>query len=235
MLCCGCGGGDRHDRYADDCQLLANVDVSGSNDFNRLSCANNPEAVDGENYGWGVGTLYDASHDANGDSTDVPQCPQATMRPLCDAQFHVAKSHWGSEGRSMRTSACSCLLELFGCAAHVVVVVTAAAAAAAAVAAAAAAAAAVVVGAGGGGGGGGVLRARAGAVWTHSVRPGAPATTDVACLFACLRTHVCVCVCVCARVDVRACVCAFVRACVRACVRVRVCACVGWPHARTTQ
>jgi hypothetical protein len=37
--------------YMDDCQLIANVDVHGTNDFNRLTCSAHPELDATGNFG----------------------------------------------------------------------------------------------------------------------------------------------------------------------------------------
>lgn len=112
--------------YKDDCALFSNIDISNTNDYNRLTCASHPEQDATGNYGYvmsavatcshnvqrnllvklltrvslnnsyGLGTLYDARHDENGDGLTVGVCPSLTMRPLCDAQLHTNTTNWGS-------------------------------------------------------------------------------------------------------------------------------------------
>jgi len=57
----------------------------GKVDFNRMSTGTGKKECD--NRGWGLGTHYDSK-----------LCSYATLRPMSDAQVHVDKAHWGSQG-----------------------------------------------------------------------------------------------------------------------------------------
>ena len=81
--------------YQSDCQLFANIDSANTQDYNRLSCNAHPDLDQTGNFGWGLGTLYDATHDASGNS-QLAYCPTTTIRPLCDGQLHTDANNWGS-------------------------------------------------------------------------------------------------------------------------------------------
>jgi len=74
-------------------QLYANIETGESHDYNRLTAKDHPELGSAGNYGWGLGTLYDATSE-----TSSADCPSVSARPLCDAQFHVTGGNWGSNG-----------------------------------------------------------------------------------------------------------------------------------------
>jgi len=64
---------------------------SGDVDYNRLGTRKAADTTDWNNLGWGLGTVYDTRSDIGGDGC-------TGSRPLCDAQMHTTKWHWGSEG-----------------------------------------------------------------------------------------------------------------------------------------
>jgi hypothetical protein len=68
--------------YFSTYQVYANVECGSSEDYNRMSAKSSLSQAD-SNKGWGLGTLYDATH---GSTTICGPSGSASARPQCDAQ-----------------------------------------------------------------------------------------------------------------------------------------------------
>ena len=69
-------------------ELWINTNIVASNDWNRMSVRKANDKSEFPNYGWGLGTMYDAGSTGG--------C--STMRPMADAEMHTTRQHWGSGG-----------------------------------------------------------------------------------------------------------------------------------------
>ena len=85
--------------------VWSNVENGASEDYNRMSAKSSLTQAEG-NQGWGLGTLYDATH---GTTTICGPSGSATARPQCDAQARSCARECMRTRMRMRACVRSCV------------------------------------------------------------------------------------------------------------------------------